>query len=104
MMGERFSHLKKYKQNNPEEFIEEASESKTSKIAKEHKENILLSISGNISKTEKSPKPFLLYLKKDVEADMKKYCHGNRQAVLNYLIRKGLNKLIEDDELKIVTE
>lgn len=46
----------------------------------------------------------LLYLKKDITSDIEHYCHGNKQGIMNYLIRKGLDELIKINKLQMVMD
>ena len=36
--------------------------------------------------------------------NMKKYCHGNKTLVINYLIERGVNVLLEEDKLVLHME
>ncbi|BCA97178.1 hypothetical protein TUM19329_35390 (plasmid) [Legionella antarctica] len=90
-----------------EDFIESANAIINSKeaIKKPSQEDILLSFSGRIDReNECEKKPVLLYLKKDIATDIENYCHGNKQGIMNYLIRKGLDQLIKDNKLQLVME
>jgi hypothetical protein len=74
-------------------------------VKKKSSENILLSFSGRIDREhECEKKPVLLYLKKDIASDIDHYCHGNKQGVMNYLLRKGLDDLIKMNKLELVME
>jgi len=99
-MSNRFSHLKN-KEKDAGKFIEGANEEKRSQTARPKKDqkDILLSISSRMNRDEECKKPVLLHLKKDVVADIEKHCHGNKQAILNYLLRRGLDAIIKDSEL-----
>jgi len=107
-MINRFSHLKKKRNNSlpVEDFIGNASKSSYARIANKQKlkKSVLLSIAGKMDRELECVKPIQLYLKKDVSADLKKFCHGNNQAILNYIIRKGLDQLIAENELVLVIE
>lgn len=90
-----------------DEFIESANTIIHSKEAekKPSAEEILLSFSGRIDRgNDCEKKAVLLYLKKDVASDIKQYCHGNQQGILNYLLRKGLDELIKTNKLQLVME
>jgi hypothetical protein len=107
-MSNRFEHLK----NKPKaessmlDFIDSANKDVNTRIANKQvsTKQILLSISGKMDREKECMKPVLLHLKRDISVDIEKYCHGNKQAILNYLIRKGLDSLIEKGELELVTE
>lgn len=109
-MNNRFEHLKKKavtQNQNVDEFISGANEIGGAKLAKKpvSKKDVLLSISGRMDRgIECDKKPVLLHLKKDISRDINKYCHGNKQAMINYLVRKGLDQLIEKGELILVME
>ncbi|HBD7476144.1 TPA: hypothetical protein QH041_003091 [Legionella pneumophila] len=90
-----------------DDFIEGANAIVKSKEAekKPSQEDILLSFSGRIDReNECEKKPVLLYLKKDIALDIENYCHGNKQGIMNYLIRRGLDQLIQDNKLQLVME
>lgn len=103
-MNNRFGHMKNRKKNL-EEFIEgantpiEKSDTKPSKNTQKQKEKILLSISSKMNRDEECGKPVLLYLKKDIAEEIDKHCHGNKQAILNYLLKRGVTSIIENNEL-----
>jgi hypothetical protein len=109
-MNNRFEHLKKKtvtQDKNVDEFINGANELGRAKLAKKpvSKQDVLLSISGRMDRgLECDNKPVLLHLKKDISKDIDRYCHGNKQAIINYLVRKGLDQLIEKGELVLVME
>ena len=90
-----------------DDFIESANAIVNSKeaVKKPSQEDILLSFSGRIDReNECEKKPVLLYLKKDISIDIEHYCHGNKQGIINYLIRRGLDELIKDNKLQLVME
>lgn len=103
-------HRNRNKSNQPkslEDFIDDANKIRNSKeaVKKPSQENILLSFSGRIDReNECEKKPVLLYLKKDISADIEHYCHGNKQGIMNYLIRKGLDELIKNNKLQLIME
>ena len=110
-MGNRFEHLKSKPIDTTkpkEEFIEGAGNIKNNiKRASKSlsKKKVLLSLSGKMNRvTDCDKKAVLLHLKKDVSYDIEKYCHGNKQGIINYLLRKGLDELIEKGELTLVME
>lgn len=108
-MSSRFEHLKKKRQSSEvslEEFIEGADveDRSTQAKIKPNKKNILLSVSGRINREKNCGKPILVYLKKELEMSMKKYCHGNKTLVINYLIERGINVLLEEDKLVLHME
>ena len=105
------SHHKNRNKNEPpkslDDFIESANVITKAKeaVKKPSQEDILLSFSGRIDReNECEKKPVLLYLKKDIAIDIESYCHGNKQGIMNYLIRRGLDELIKDNKLKLVME
>lgn len=90
-----------------DDFIEGGNSLKEAKHAelKPSADNILLSFSGRINReNDCEKKGFLIYLKKETALDIDKYCHGSKQGVINYLIRKGLDELIKENELKLIFE
>jgi hypothetical protein len=104
-MTNRFEHLKSKNQNKPrslDEFIDDANKEPTAKIAKKRplKANILLSIAGRGSMDEYS-KPSLIYIKRDIEEDIRKHCLGSKQAIINYLLRRALDDLKERGEFML---
>jgi hypothetical protein len=103
-------HRNRNKSNKPkslDDFIEDANNIIKSReaIKKPSQEDILLSFSGRIDReNECEKKPVLLYLKKDIVSDIEHYCHGNKQGIMNYLLRKGLDELIKNNKLQLVME
>jgi hypothetical protein len=103
-------HKKRNKNNTPKtvtDFIEGANTNIHAKeaVRKQSPDDILLSFAGKIDReNECVHKPVLLYLKKDVAADIEKYCYGNKQGILNYLIKMGLNELIRGNKLQLIIE
>jgi len=90
-----------------DDFIEAANVIRKSDeaVKKTSADDILLSFAGRIDReNECVNKPVLLYLKKDVSLDIEHYCHGNKQGIMNYLIRKGLDELIKLNKLQMVLE
>jgi hypothetical protein len=85
-----------------EEFIEGAKKETTAQIARKRpsKEKILLSIAGRAS-MESYGKPNLVYIKKDIQNDIDKYCSGSKQSIVNYLLRRGLDELIKNGVLVV---
>lgn len=85
-----------------DQFIEGAAEDVPE--AKSRKristENVLLSATGKVEKRENYSK-VLLYLLPEIEDDMNKYCTGTKQAIITYLIRRGLDELIKENKLVI---
>jgi hypothetical protein len=103
-MAGRFDHLKKKTINtelSKDEFIQDAESEHHIPQAKLKisKKDILLSVSGRMNREKNCGKPNLIYLKKDLERDITKYCHGNKGLIINYLLRKGLDQLVKDGEL-----
>lgn len=90
-----------------DEFIEDANLiiKSTEAVKKISPDNILLSFAGRIDRENQcEKKPILLYLKKDVMLDIENYCHGNKQGIMNYLLRKGLDELIKTNKLQMVMD
>ena len=90
-----------------DDFIEDANVITKSReaVKKISPDNILLSFAGRIDReNECEKKPVLLYLKKDVTLDIENYCHGNKQGIMNYLLRKGLDELIKTNKLQMVMD
>ena len=105
------SHHKNRAKNKPfksvDEFIEDANNINVSKeaVRKPSQEDILLTFAGKIDReNECEKKPVLLYLKKDIASDIAQYCHGNKQGIMNYLLRKGLDELIKNNKLQLIME
>ena len=98
-MGNRFQHIKRDK--TVEEFIDSADEPKVNKKSRlmKNSNTVLLSISSRMKREGEAKKPVLLYLNKDISSDLDKYCHGNKQAILNYLLRRGIDSIVRDGEL-----
>lgn len=97
-MANRFAHVKR--RSSPgslDEFIESAGKDENAKIVKKRSNSsaVLLSITGRASLDEYE-KAGLVYIRKDIQADIEKYCRGSKQAIINYLLRKGLDHLIKD--------
>lgn len=81
------------------------SKKSTSTKGKKDKNNILLSASGRMGrKKDCVSKPITLYLKKDIRKDMRKYCGGNEQISINYLIRKSLDEIIKKGKFVLIVE
>lgn len=95
----RFDHIK----NQPrpkitiEQFINDANSHFPISQLKD-KERVLLMLDGKM-KREVCVKPITLYIKKDIKDDLDLYCAGNRQAVINYLLRQAINNIKENKEL-----
>lgn len=108
MVGEHLKNRKTVKSKRSAiDFIESAESDYKALEASQtpSPKNILLSFSGRIDREKECEKKgFLLYLKKDTAADISKYCHGSMQGVLNYLVRRGLDSLVEEGELKLILE
>lgn len=87
-----------------EEFIDGAKDNKARRAKRKHRVNeILLVVSGRKSDRSEYAKNLNVWLNPDVLADMEKHCVGNRQGVINYLLRRGLDQLIEANE-RIIEE
>ena len=90
-----------------DDFIESANTITKSReaVKKASPDDILLSFAGRIDReNECEKKPILLYLKKDIASDIDHYCYGNKQGIVNYLIRKGLDELIQTNKLHMVMD
>jgi len=103
-MSNRFDHLKKKsdKSKKVDDFIEGANAPREGdKIAKQQRNTseVLLSAPNRIDYETGKAKPVLLTLRQDIADDLEKYCHGNKQAIINYLVERGLQELIKDGEL-----
>lgn len=114
----------KYKSKNTmtaDEFISAASDSvnmdntepdptqskpktKTVKSHEAQRKNVLLTVAGKMNRERDCSKPSLIYFKNDVKGDMEKYCNGNKNLVINYLLRKGLDALIAEGEMVVHIE
>jgi hypothetical protein len=98
----RFDNIKNKKPlpRSFDEFVEGANQERGAQKARKRpsKNNLLLIAAGRVASKEIYAKAGLLYLKKDIQADIEKYCTGNKQAILNYLIRRGLDDLIAKGE------
>jgi hypothetical protein len=102
-MTNKFSFITDLKKRNKDDFrdafIEAAEIPEKSTVAKKRikKENILLVISGR-AQLDEYAKPTYLYLRNDILEDIKKHCTGTKQSIINYLLRRGLDSLIESNE------
>ncbi|WP_028389227.1 hypothetical protein [Legionella fairfieldensis] len=107
-LGTHHKHRNKHiKPSSVDDFIESANANVHSKeaVKKPSADEILLSFSGRIDRENDCVhKPILLYLKKDIVADLEHFCHGNKQGIMNYLIRRGLDELIKNNKLELVME
>ena len=63
-------------------------------------EEVVLEISERMRRRKECGKPLLIYLKKDIENDMQKYCRGNKASILKYLVRLGLDSLVQQETKK----
>lgn len=95
--------MSKHTQRKPstlEEFIEGANKETTARKARKRpsKENLLLSIAGRGS-MDNYGKPSLIYIRKDIQEDIDRHCSGSKQGVINYLLRRGLDDLIQQNTL-----
>ncbi|MGQ3889992.1 hypothetical protein ACQUW5_13300 [Legionella sp. CNM-1927-20] len=107
-LGSHYKNRIKSKQfKTVDEFIEDANNIDNSKeaVKKPSQEDILLTFAGKIDREKEcEKKPVLLYLKKDIANDIAHYCHGNKQGIMNYLLRKGLDELIKNNKLQLIIE
>lgn len=85
-----------------QEFIEGAEGHRDAKKARRRTstENILLSAAGR-TEARKGYSKLLIYLSPDIEEDMEKYCSGTKQAIISYLLRRGLDELIKENKVVI---
>lgn len=97
-MSNRFKHIKD-KHKDIDSFIEGANHSVENEPEQKDMRKVLLRVSSRMNRDEECKKPVLLHIRRDVASDLDKYCHGNMQAILNYLLRRGLDSLVEDNEL-----
>ena len=82
------------------QFIRGANNAPEMKTAKRKSpEKLLLSANGKLDRRSQQWSRVLLYLDPEVEDKMEMYCAGTKQAILTYLINRGLNELIDDDKL-----
>jgi len=112
----RFAHLKNNKSENSlptkEEFIaaplkeydDILDKKETTDNEKANQDTILLAVSGRINREKDCGKGRLIYIRSDVERDIKKYCRGNKTLIINYLLRRGIEILIEKNECIIHCE
>jgi len=100
-MKNQFDHLTR-KPKSKAAFIEGAEKIDSSKKAKKNanKDNLKLVMSGQLSRDE-CGKPILVHLKQEILNDIDLYCQGNKQAILNYLVKLGLSSLKEQGELVV---
>lgn len=81
------------------QFIEGANEEEVKQARKRvSSEKILLSATGRRIHKEKCVKA-LYYIPQDIENDMTEYCAGSRQAIMTYLLRRGLDELIKENKV-----
>lgn len=88
---------KKEKPSTLEEFIEGANLETTARKARKRpsSKNLLLIING-LNKNNTRNKATFIRLKNDIKADIRKYCAGTNQNIINYLIRRALDDLIKE--------
>ena len=89
-----------------EDFIEDATKEKLAARARKRpkKEDILLSIAGRMNRAEDCGKQHIIYIRKDIKRDLQKHCIGNFQSIVNYLLRRGLDNLMEKNEFVLEQE
>ena len=58
-------------------------------------EEVVLEISERMRRRKECGKPLLIYLKKDIERDIHNHCRGNKASIINFLVRKGLDSLMD---------
>jgi hypothetical protein len=83
-----------------DQFIDGAHDERDAKVARKRTtyDRILLSATGKIEKRNKYTR-VLFYLDPDVEEKINTYCSGTKQAVLSYLIKRGLDELIKENKV-----
>lgn len=81
-----------------------AKKTKPARKVKETKSNILLNACGRLRRKNCAKKGITLFLKTDVNRDMQKYCFGNKQTLINYLVRKSLDDIIKKGKFVLVAE
>ncbi len=95
------NRFKKKKRLSRDEFIEGANRDAPQKKAKKRvSPHVLLCATGKLETREDCSR-ILLYLRPDLEEDMEKFCSGSKQAILTYLLRRGLDDLIKERTLVI---
>jgi|GEM_PF-3606367 len=97
----RFDHIKPKKLPlTAEEFAAEADASShlVAKRAKPERVKPLLTVVGKMQRNKDCGRPHQIYLRTDIQDDIARYCIGNMQGIINYLIRTGLTKLIQEDQ------
>ena len=60
-------------------------------------DKIILRMQGSMKRSRDCGTPFLFYVNKSVLNDINIHCTGQRQSVLNELIKIGLKKLKDDE-------
>lgn len=98
----RFDSIKNKKQlpQSFDEFVEGANKERGAQRTRKRpsKSDLLLIATGRSQSSDIYSKHYLLKLKNDIQADIEKYCSGTMNTILNYLIRRGLDDLIEKGE------
>lgn len=86
-----------------EQFIEGATQDPPPEKKSRKKvsmENVLLSANGKLG-NRRAYSRVVLYVMPDIDDDMDKYCSGTKQAILTYLIRRGIEDLKKNNKLEI---
>lgn len=94
--------MSKKKEVSLDQFIEGANEEKEAKRARKRtsSQHILLSATGKVEERSKYNR-VLFYLPSDINADMDKFCSGTKQAIMTYLLRRGLDELMKENKIVI---
>ena len=107
MVGGHLKNKSKSAPKSMEEFIAGAEDNKKKKEVPftPSPDQILLSFTGRLDRGKDcDSKGFLVYLKHDNARDIQKHCHGSKQGIIKYLVRRGLDSLIEEGKLQLVIE
>lgn len=81
-----------------DDFIDEPNKV-THRISRKNpsKKDILLMITGKKSNDIRSIRK-VMYFKEDIFNDIERYCSGHFTAIVNYLIKRGLDDVIKKGE------
>lgn len=84
-----------------DDFIDGANDLRGAKKARKRTsmKDVLLHATGKLENRSQYSR-VLLFLTSDIEDDMSKYCTGTKQAILLYLIRRGLDELIKANKVE----
>ncbi len=84
---------------NLDDFLDGAQKNRGAKTARRNRKHLLLCVP--CKRESRTNNRVLLYVNEDVYEDLDKYCSGNKQGVINYLLRRALDDLIEKQEIII---